>query len=337
MSTDEQASTPPASLDCSSASSDDEPQRHQLWERSPRCSDDSQSSELKRSSSKHKGTICRRSSFTASIKQALLFDRARAGDVEGLKEMLERSVGSGSPVPPAVDSTDEHGRTPLMYSAAFGHIEAVSYLLGQHDVNVNARDNRGKTALHHACNRARKMASGVAAEVAQLLLQASASHDACDCHAQMPIHLAADSGVEALIRVLLDAGTDVNAMDNAGRTPLDHACGRRTCGAVCDLLESHGGEGQEERNGEEPDRIVISVITAYDAKTLTLTCYSMGGTELGTFSVDVMQQLVGSIRMQAAKLLGTSMRGLKLILPNGTMLCRSNNATPVSELEPHSC
>lgn len=251
---------------------------------------------------------------------------ARAGDVEGLKALPELTSG------------DEHGRTPLMYAAAFGHKETVSYILSQRRVNVNAKDRRGKTALHHICNRGRKMAASVAAEIVHLLLQAAAAVDMRDCHGQTPLHLAADSGVEALILALLEGDADVNAMDMSGCTALDHCSCRQNRRGVSDLLEVHGGEGQEEKCGEEPDLALLMLINCHDENgLLQLRCYSMGGSELGRFSVDAHRQLVGGLRMKVARLLDAPLQRVKLVLPNGQLLSRSNNGAVLSDFSLCSC
>mmetsp|Transcript_82275 Transcript_82275/g.145814 ORF Transcript_82275/g.145814 Transcript_82275/m.145814 type:complete len:326 (-) Transcript_82275:59-1036(-) len=311
----DQAPEPLPSSNATSAYRDDDTNR------TPRSLRDSQS----RESLQFSESDSSRSSNPARMRRNAI-TCARAGDVEGLKAVPELAVYA-----------DEHGRTPLMYAAAFGHKEAVSYMLSQRCVNVNAKDKRGKTALHHICNRGRKMAASIAAEIAQLLLQATASVDARDCHGQTPLHLAADSGVEALMLTLLDAGADVNSVDVSGYTALDHSSSRQNRRGVSDILEAHGGEGQEENRGEEPDLALSMVINGHDENGLQFRCYSMGGSELGRLSVDVDRQLVGGLRMKVARLLDAPLQTVKLILPNGQLLSRSNNAAILSDFGLCSC
>lgn len=49
----------------------------------------------------------------------------------------------------AVDSIEENGRTPLMYSAMADREDCLKLLLKKH-AHVSARDNNGQTALHWA-------------------------------------------------------------------------------------------------------------------------------------------------------------------------------------------
>ena len=49
----------------------------------------------------------------------------------------------------AVDSVEENGRTPLMYSAMAGHDNCLKLLLKKH-AHLSARDSNGQTALHWA-------------------------------------------------------------------------------------------------------------------------------------------------------------------------------------------
>ena len=48
-----------------------------------------------------------------------------------------------------VDSVEENGRTPLMYSAMAGHENCLKLLLKKH-AHLSARDSNGQTALHWA-------------------------------------------------------------------------------------------------------------------------------------------------------------------------------------------
>mmetsp|Transcript_105543 Transcript_105543/g.193617 ORF Transcript_105543/g.193617 Transcript_105543/m.193617 type:complete len:312 (-) Transcript_105543:57-992(-) len=304
------AATPQITCHATSVCRDDDTHR------SPRFSGDLQSSESDSSTSSSPARL-RRSCFAC----------ARAGDMEGLKFLLASTAVS----------TDEHGRTPLMYAVSFGHKEIVASILGQPCVDVNAKDKRGKTALHHVCNRGRKMATNVAAEIVGLLLQAAASLEVRDCHGQTPLHLAADSGVQAVVLTLLDAGANVNSVDVSGWTPLDHSCFRQTRRGVSEMLEAHGGEGLEDKLGEEADLVVSLVIHGQEGKSLCFGCYSIGGSELGSLSVDSCCQLVGGLRMKVSQLIGAPLQRVKLLLPDGQLLSRSNNGTVLADFNLCSC
>ena len=69
------------------------------------------------------------------------------------------------------------------------------------------------------------------------------------CGSSVDIHQAAyDGDIQAVKQHLVD-GTDVNAKDNNGETPLDRAI-LRNDGKTIDLLRKHGGKTGEELKAE---------------------------------------------------------------------------------------
>ena len=102
-----------------------------------------------------------------------------------------------------VNSRDENGDTPIMRGAQyFG--DMCKFLIS-HGADVNARDNDGQTALHHA------MVSG-----AKELIKSGANVSAVDRQGRTPLMTVPDS----TRKILLLNGADVNARDNDGKTVL---------------------------------------------------------------------------------------------------------------------
>ena len=105
----------------------------------------------------------------------------------------------------------------------------------------------GDTPLHVA-------AAGYRVEIAELLLAAGAEVNAAGKHrGGAPLHYAADGGPErdvkrqvAMIRLLLQAGADIQAQDKNGATPLHRAVRTRCAEAVKCLL--HAGAEATIRN-----------------------------------------------------------------------------------------
>lgn len=94
----------------------------------------------------------------------------------------------------------------------------VKYLLGQKEVReaINAQDYSGSTALHLA-------PPGV--KTVRLLLRHGADMGVKDTLGRTPAHMAAvhgDLGFESL-KAIIDAGFDITARENDGRTVLHHA------------------------------------------------------------------------------------------------------------------
>ena len=69
--------------------------------------------------------------------------------------------------------------------------------------------------------------------------------NAKDMNGMTPLHRAAHEGYKEIVKLLIDKGTDVNAKDKEGDTPLDWADGE-----TADLLRKHGGKTGEELKAE---------------------------------------------------------------------------------------
>jgi hypothetical protein len=115
---------------------------------------------------------------------------------------------------------DASGWTPLMYAAgSYGNSEESQLLKA--GVNVNARSNRGETAL---------MASAVTGMADENLLKSGADVNAVNNVGMTALMLLVQRGDPDEIKTLLGAGADARRKDASGRTALDYLnaanCGR---------------------------------------------------------------------------------------------------------------
>ncbi|TXI48196.1 MAG: hypothetical protein E6Q50_11475 [Lysobacter sp.] len=115
------------------------------------------------------------------------------------------------------DARDPRGRSALHEAAYAGHVEIVGILLGA-GADVQARDHEQRTPFLEA-------ARGAQSAAARALAEARADVQAVDAQGRNALMLAclADAPSPALIRTLLDLGVDPERADDEGRRAADAA------------------------------------------------------------------------------------------------------------------
>lgn len=114
-----------------------------------------------------------------------------------------------------VDAKDIKGRTALHYNCAAGAVQAVLYLL-QHGASANVVEQTQSTPLHYACRYGH-------ADSVQLLLDAKATVDRQNVLGDTPMHEAAALGSVATLYRLVAAGADPCLRNRESRTPAEVA------------------------------------------------------------------------------------------------------------------
>ena len=121
----------------------------------------------------------------------------------------------------------------LLDAAEKGNIEAVKQHLDA-GADVNAKDNvLDVTPLHNA-------ALGGHKEIAELLIANGTDRNAKDVNGRSPLHYAT-FGSNETVELLLANGADVNSKDRGGRTPLDLAIQQKKP-ETAELLRKHEGK-----------------------------------------------------------------------------------------------
>ena len=113
-------------------------------------------------------------------------------------------------------------------------------------VNVNAKDNKGRTPLHRAIDYGYH-------SIVEALLAAGASVSVKDDIGQTPLHMA--SG-DITANVLLEAGAEVNAKSNSGWTPL-HLAVQYIRGSVDVFLEAGADVNAKAKGGWTPLHMAV--------------------------------------------------------------------------------
>jgi ankyrin repeat protein len=112
-------------------------------------------------------------------------------------------------------ATDDAGETALMHAAHGGHVVAVRMLIAA-GADVNAQSPQGWTALARAAYNGETERGYV--EVVEVLNQAGAALDVRIFYGITPLMLAAGGGDAAVVEWLINAGADVLATNEGGRT-----------------------------------------------------------------------------------------------------------------------
>lgn len=132
-----------------------------------------------------------------------LYSVLRAGDLPGLRKLLENGIST--------NLADSRQITPLMYAAEVGSVEAMRILL-DHGAEVDAQNAFGSTALTWSASDAQKV---------KLLLDHGAEVNKVAKSGRTALMIAAWNPLSAeTVRLLLASGASISAADQAGLTPL---------------------------------------------------------------------------------------------------------------------
>jgi ankyrin repeat protein len=133
--------------------------------------------------------------------------------------------------PQAVNAWASDGFQPLGLACFFGRPEAAALLLARGgEVNTPSRNSFAVTALHAAL-------AGPTPEIARSLLDAGADVNAVQQDGVTPLQEAAANGNLELVQLLLERGADPSATDARQRTAADFAR-ERGHASVAEYLEA---------------------------------------------------------------------------------------------------
>ncbi len=105
----------------------------------------------------------------------------------------------------------------------------------QQGIDVNARDDNGRTLLSVATETGR-------VEIVEYLVSKGADINAKDNSGQTPLHHAAIKGDLAMVKHLVESGADIKAKDIHGAAPLDYAVESGAPTEVIEYLKSKGAD-----------------------------------------------------------------------------------------------
>ena len=159
-----------------------------------------------------------------SDKDAALSSAARSGKVAAARALIAYGANPNADLSKLLVSTSSAGfqfqgpnsGSILLNAASSGKPDMVREILKYHP-NLETRDVEGKTAIFIAGNYLYTEADGARAECVRLLANAGANVNARDRYGNTPLH---ETFLTDVQEELLKRGADVNARNNNGETPI---------------------------------------------------------------------------------------------------------------------
>jgi len=147
------------------------------------------------------------------------------------------------------------GETFLHKAVGGGHVHSAHLLLATKQMEINAVNNVGDTALHMAC------ADGHYS-ILQELLMLNAKLHIKNRQGHTPLHKACALGHIGNVVMLIEAdhdNSDVNGKDVKGQTPLHVSCAHNHSELAIMLIEEYGAlKHTTDNNGREPAQLFVA-------------------------------------------------------------------------------
>ena len=191
-----------------------------------------------------------------ALMHALLLDKPT--------DIAETLIRKGSDI----SAADGQSRTILITAAWKNRVSTLRELI-RRAVPVNAKDDRGRTVLHHLCEdqeRAKRAQAGKTTEedrlVIQIILEAKVEINAAEFYEKKTaLHLAVAINNDAVVKELLARPkTNVDSFDRRGKTPLHVAAANGRVDMATQLLR-HGA-----KVNAETDRLWTPLHSACDCR-----------------------------------------------------------------------
>jgi len=204
--------------------------------------------------------------------------------------------------------------TPLHVAVLYNQIIIVGFLLDHTNIDINAADSDGLTALHYACMKNYQ-------NILLLLLHENADPRVTDSKGNTPLHLAVDHSHESCVKAMLylsehmNLPININAANDKGDTPLHLAAKWGYQMIVCILLECGAKCQPTNKKHQTP-----LMITYSESITEILKCHAKMG-NIGSNNILSLHQHTVKKSCQQSYWAATSLENKNLLV----LIDRSKN------------
>ena len=137
------------------------------------------------------------------------------------------------------------GTTLLHMGSKHGYTSTVAMAIPTNETNIDPKDSYRRTPLSWAAENGHEA-------VVKLLLEKGADLESRDSTGRTPLSRAAENGHEAVVKLLLEKGADLESKDSTGRTPLSWAAEKGHEAVVKLLLEKGADLESKDSTGRMP-------------------------------------------------------------------------------------
>ena len=133
-----------------------------------------------------------------------------------------------------INAEDEGGNQPLHLACKLAYTEIVKTMVC-HGADINAMNRIGQTPLHTAAD-----GKNYCPELHEILLKHDGERKTVEENGDQPLHVACKHVYTETVKLMVSCGSDTNAVNKHGQTPLHTAAGgEKDCPELCQILLQH--------------------------------------------------------------------------------------------------